>query len=228
MMWSLGDIFLFRINYIFCHLVLNCLLRARSWKQCEESLHELLVVSFNFLLLYSWVVFDLEVNGKQVRCAWCDINVILFSDKRFLCVQILQPVDRLISLLKKKNKKNKIKKNCKMLAFHAHSLGCCEWCCDLVCRSRPALEAHSDFRSDSLFHVCLCACSRPLEMSLKAGCSLCGRTALSAWILLFLLHFSHLGFLEAVLKESHFLGLHLLPPGLFEMLEKEPFYLFIC
>lgn len=35
-------------------------------------------------------------------------------------------------------------------------------------------------------------------------------------------------FLEAVLKEFHFLGLHLLPPGLFEMLEKEPFYLFIC
>lgn len=99
----------------------------------------------------------------------------------------------------------------------------CEWCCDLMCYSRPALKAHSDFLSVSLFHVCLCACSRSLEMSLKAGCCLCGRTALSAWILLFLLHFSHLSFLEAVLKEFHFLGLHLLPPGLFKCLRRNLF-----
>lgn len=69
-----------------------------------------------------------------------------------------------------------------------------------MCCSKLALEFNSDFPSVSLFHVCLCACSRSLEMSLKAGCCLCGRTALSAWILLFLLPFSHLSFSGSSLK----------------------------
>lgn len=174
-----------------------------------------LVVSFNFLLLYSWVGFDLEVNCKQVRCAWCDINVVLFSKGFFIC-QNMQPVDRLTSLF--------FLARClqSMLMVWVIVNDAVTWCAtpNLLLR---LIQTFCLF----LFHVCLCAYSRSLEISFKAGCCLCGRTALSAWVL-FLLPFSHISSLEAVLKEFHFLGLHLLPPGLFEMLEKELFCLFIC